>query len=434
MMHRVDLNQQIGTISVTQVAWQAYSPFLESCRVSETPSNPAKSSPNTAANVITWNEEGQTRTAIWRAENGGAPPKRVMVADDTMAADSAFRLASEGTALLWRGDFQNARQLLLAIARRVDARGGKPKQKQKPTAKSVDTQAALIDAFNQHRLKRSQRARTLSMLLIPFDTDFSIPIGRAPDVAAACKDAWGQPTGRPVVTSLRELLGIIGAFEWRKKGVEIAALGERIHPHYGVFAPIRSEYVDLVATAPLADPVPAMAFDIGTGTGVLAAVLANRGIDRVIATDMDGRAIVCARDNMRRLRLQEAVSVVEADLFPNGRAPLIVCNPPWLPARPSSPLERAVYDPDSQMLRGFLSGLAAHLEPDGEGWLILSDLAEHLGLRSREQLMAWITDAGLIVRDRIDTKPTHPRVTDRDDPLHVARAKEITSLWRLAAR
>ena len=33
--------------------------------------------------------------------------------------------------------------------------------------------------------------------------------------------------------------------------VEIAAAGGRIHPHYGVFAPIRHEYVDLVASAPL---------------------------------------------------------------------------------------------------------------------------------------------------------------------------------------
>jgi methylase of polypeptide subunit release factors len=235
------------------------------------------------------------------------------------------------------------------------------------------------------------------------------------------------------VASLRELLGIIGAHEWRRKGVEIAALGERIHPHYGVFAPIRSEYVGLVAKAPLPTPTPVMAFDIGTGTGVLAAVLSNRGISRVIATDMDSRALICARDNLRRLGLQETVSVIAADLFPQGRAPLIVCNPPWLPARPSSPLERAVYDPDSNMLRGFLSGLAAHLEPGGEGWLILSDLAEHLGLRSRETLLSWIAESGLMVRGRIDIKPSHPRISDTTDALHAARAKEVTSLWRLSA-
>jgi methylase of polypeptide subunit release factors len=188
-----------------------------------------------------------------------------------------------------------------------------------------------------------------------------------------------------------------------------------------------------VAEAPLPSPVPTIAFDIGTGTGVLAAILSNRGINRVIATDLDARALICARDNLRRLRLQEVVTVIQADLFPQGRAPLIVCNPPWLPARPSSPLERAVYDPDSKMLRGFLSGLAAHLEPGGEGWLILSDLAEHLGLRSRETLLSWIAEAGLVVRERIDVKPTHPRVSDTTDVLHAARAKEVTSLWRLGA-
>ncbi|MBC7623169.1 MAG: class I SAM-dependent methyltransferase [Aeromicrobium sp.] len=360
-----------------------------------------------------------------------------MVVDDTVTADSAYRMACEGTALLWRGDFQNARQLLLALARRVDAKSVKAKRQgvvaKKPAVEPSD-EKALIDAFNRHRLTRSQRARTLSMLLIPFDTDFSIPLGRAPDVQTACKEAWGQPTNRPSVASLRELLGIIGAHEWRRKGVEIAALGERVHPHYGVFAPIRSEYVGLVAETPLPNPLPPMAFDIGTGTGVLAAILSNRGIGRVIATDMDARALICARDNLRRLRLQDVVSVIEADLFPQGRAPLIVCNPPWLPARPSSPLERAVYDPDSQMLRGFLSGLAAHLEPGGEGWLILSNLAEHLGLRSRETLLAWIASAGLVVREKIDVKPTHPRVTDTADALHAARAKEVTSLWRLGVQ
>ncbi|MFN7816617.1 MAG: methyltransferase [Burkholderiales bacterium] len=387
--------------------------------------------------TITWTEAGRTHTAIWRAENGAQPPKRLTVVDDTISADSAYRLACEGTGLLWRGDYQNARQLLLALARRVDAKSVKARRYAATAANRPASNAEhpklLIDAFNRHRLSRSQRARTLSMLLIPFDSDFSVPLGRAPEVQTALKEAWGQPTNRPSVASLRELLGIIGAHEWRRKGVEIAALGERIHPHYGVFAPIRSEYVGLVAEAPLPTPTPVTAFDIGTGTGVLAAVLSNRGISRVIATDMDSRALICARDNLRRLGLQETVSVIAADLFPQGRAPLIVCNPPWLPARPSSPLERAVYDPDSNMLRGFLSGLAAHLEPGGEGWLILSDLAEHLGLRSRETLLSWIAESGLMVRGRIDIKPSHPRISDTTDALHAARAKEVTSLWRLSA-
>ena len=38
------------------------------------------------------------------------------------------------------------------------------------------------------------------------------------------------------------------------------------------------------------------------------------------------------------------------------------------------------------MLLGFLGGLAAHPEPQGEGWLVLSDFAEHPGLHTR----AWL--------------------------------------------
>ncbi|PKO54786.1 MAG: methyltransferase, partial [Betaproteobacteria bacterium HGW-Betaproteobacteria-21] len=122
------------------------------------------------------------------------------------------------------------------------------------------------------------------------------------------------------------------------------------------------------------------------------------------------------------------------DLFPPGRAPLIVCNPPWLPARAGSPLEQTVYDTDSRMLKGFLGGLAEHLEPGGEGWLILSDLAEHLGLRTRDFLLAEFEKAGLKVVHRMDVRPHHPKAGDKEDPLHAARAAEVTSLWRLAAK
>jgi prophage antirepressor-like protein len=86
------------------------------------------------------------------------------------------------------------------------------------------------------------------------------------------------------------------------------------------------------------------------------------------------------------------------------------------------------------MLKGFLSGLSEHLLSGGEGWLILSDLAEHLGLRTRDELLAWIEQAGLKVIHRLDTKPHHSKVFDKTDALHEARSKEVTSLWRLAPK
>jgi SAM-dependent methyltransferase len=374
------------------------------------------------APVVHWSENDEARSARWRSERGAPSPRKVVIADDRMTADDAYGLASQGIGLLWRGDFQNARQMLTALANRADKR-------------APSHLGEGLEVFNRERQARAQRARMLGMLLIPLDPDYSIPLRRAPDIRQACMEAYG-PQQEASVVSLRELLGVNGAHEWRRKGIELAAFGMRIHPHYGVFAPIRGEYVDLAAKAPLPALAASssLAFDIGTGTGVLAAVLARRGIKRVIATDMDPRALACARENLERLGLAARVDVVEANLFPEGRAALVVCNPPWVPARPSSPLEHGIYDPESRMLLGFLRGLPAHLEPGGEGWLILSDLAEHLGLRSREELLAWVESAALKVVDRIDVRPRHPRVSDATDPLHRARKAEVTSLWRLSVR
>jgi len=227
----------------------------------------------------------------------------------------------------------------------------------------------------------------------------------------------------------------VGAHEWHQKGMEISALGSapnnRIHPSYGVFSPVRGEYIQLVLEAPL--PSSELAFDIGVGTGVLSAVLAKRGIKRVVGTDLDPRAMACAKENIQRLGLNSKVELTQTDLFPEGKAPLIVCNPPWLPARASAPIERAIYDENSGMLKGFLAGLAAHLTPKGEGWLILSDLAEHLGLRTRAELEEWITAGGLKVISKTDINAEHKKAQDETDPLHAARAAELTSLWRLSA-
>ena len=374
--------------------------------------------------LLHWQEDGQARSARWQADNGARLPSRVQTVS-AMDADEAYRLASAGTGLLWRGDFQQARQLLQAMSQRMDAAA---QRKKAPSPTSAE------EGFAAHRKAQALRVRVLGQLLIELDGNYRIGLERAPDVTQACTEAWGPPDGQARVVSLRSLLGLIGAHEWRKKGVPIGALqGAHIHPHHGVFSPVRGEYVDLVAQAPLPAALQScpVAFDIGVGTGVLSAVLAQRGVPRVLATDLSTQALACAQDNLTRLGLQERVELLQANLFPPGQAALIVCNPPWLPARPTSVLERAVYDEDSTMLRGFLAGLAAHLYAGGEGWLILSDLAEHLHLRPRAELMQWISKAGLKVLDRLDTRPRHGKAQDASDPLHAARAAEVTSLWRL---
>ena len=387
----------------------------------------------TEKQYVQWQDNGTTRNALWLSESNQPPPVRIVTVDDQTTADAAYRLACEGTSMLWRGDFHNARQLLQALTRRIERSEQRKASKAAQFGKPVSDTAVIANLFHQQRLVQAQRARVLSRLLLELDAGYVSRLRRAPEFSAACTAAFGE-LGESCLMSFRDLQGALGAAQWREKGVPISALDISIFPHYGVFAPTRHEYVQLLLDAPL-PAVHDLAFDIGTGTGLLAIILAQRGVKQVVATDLNPRALACAADNLQRLELA-SVALQQADLFPTQQplANLIVCNPPWLPAKPSSPLEYAVYDAKSAMLRGFLQDAGKHLAPQGEVWLILSDLAEHLQLRTREALLDWFAEAGLTVKYRLDTQPKHGRSQDKSDPLYAARSAEVTSLWCLQAQ
>ena len=293
----------------------------------------------------------------------------------------------------------------------------------------------MLEAFHQHRARQIQRASITNKILIELKYG-ACDLKRAPDVKEAVADALIinpkiDKIPEKLLLSLRELLGMNGAHEWRKKGVSVDALPANIHAHYGVYSPIRGEYLELINSTPLGNAKTA--FDIGTGTGVIAAILVTRGIKAVMATDTSARALNCAAENIEKLNMKSYITLEQANLFPSGhkKADLIVCNPPWLPAKANAPIEHAIYDTNNVMVKGFLAGVKAHLNDDGEAWLIMSDLAVHLGLRTQEELEKWITDTGLNVVEKLDIAPKHAKSSDQSDPLYAARVKEITSLYRL---
>ena len=391
---------------------------------------------STEKQYLQWTENETSRQARWLSQSNYVPPARIVLVDDKTTADEAYRLACEGTSLLWRGDFHNARQLLQALGRRIDRTNERSelrkikKAANKSAANKSITAKEIPNLFHQQRQMQAQRSRILSRLLLELDAGYISKLRRAPDMSAACTAAFGE-LDESCVLSFRDLQGALGAAQWHEKGVPIEPLNLSVFPHYGVFAPTRHEYVQLLLDAPLPSACD-VAYDIGTGTGLLAIILAQRGVKQVIATDLNPRALACASDNFTRLELS-SVQLQQADLYPTDAplADLIVCNPPWLPAKPSSPLEYAVYDANSAMLRGLLQGAKQHLAEHGEVWLILSDLAEHLQLRTRDEFLGWLANAGLAVKYRLDTKAKHGRSQDNTDPLFAARSAEVTSLWCL---
>lgn len=357
-----------------------------------------------------------------------APPvstaSRLTYADDQCSLQNAFEKLSQGDSIVFTGSYSNARQLLSALGRHLDKRARSQKAKAGLSPKEV---------FHQQRLRQSQRTSLLNRLLVEVEPGYRLKLKKAPDIAAACEAAF-LPLENTAFIPLRQILGATSAWEWRKKGLLVEGLSQPIHVHYGVFSPVRGEYLKLVRTTALPAGEIDTAVDLGTGSGVIAALLATRGVKHIIATDTNPEALNCAAENFERLGITSQTTLIASSAFPEGRFKLIVCNPPWLPGRPTSILESAVYDPDSQMTRFFLQNLAQHLSPEGEGWLIMSDLAERLGLRPADSIESWAAAGGLTVLAKEWTRPTHPRANDTSDPLYEARSAETTYLWRFCVK
>jgi SAM-dependent methyltransferase len=375
------------------------------------------------APVIRWREGPSERSGRWLSLSA-PPPARVAGAGDATTASEAVSRARRGEALVYAGDYRNARQLLAAMARRLSRapRGATPGR---------DARARPQQAWRADRERRGMEREVLGRILVPVEPGFRIALGHAPGASEALAEALGPDPGLPGLLPLRDVLGMIGAHEWRRRGIEVAALGARVHPHFGVWAPVRQEHVELVAAAAREWPVAGRhAFDVGTGTGVLAFVLARAGAT-VVATDDAAGAVACARENAARLGLADRVDVRQADLLPDGLADLVVSNPPWLPGEAHGPLERAVYDPGGRFLERLVAALPARLAGGGEAWIVLSDLAELLELRPPGYVAALAARAGLRVADVREARPEHPRSRDPEDPLHAFRAREVTRLHRL---
>lgn len=352
----------------------------------------------------------------WKTESDTPAPTKLSPVDDALKADDALRRVRKGEYLLYGGDFHNARQLLGAMSRRLP----KPRHGGSP-----------LEAFRAERRARAIEHETLGRVVVELDGNYALKLKRAPDASVACKQAWGKTSATRVVVSLKTLLGVMGAAEWRKKGLEVPGLPKKLTPHYGVYVPTRTDYVELVRR--LGDVKGARCFDLGTGTGVLALLLLQKGAASVVGTDVEPRAVACAKENAQFFKMTDRFTVEERELFPEGRADLIVCNPPWVPEPPKNRVDRAVFDDDGAMLRGYLEGLAAHLTPGGRGALVISNLAVLLGLREADFLKREFERCGLTLRASFEMTAKHGKAKDTSDPLHAVRAKEVTTLYVLSA-
>lgn len=231
--------------------------------------------------------------------------------------------------------------------------------------------------------------------------------------------------GKLTFVSFTTFHSFVVVSEWFKKGVEIPALGrKRIRPLYQVWSPTFQDYINMLATYLAAGPLSGEALDIGCGTGVLAFLLAQKGLN-VTAVDNHADSVECTRLNAADLGFQVQVILGDiAEPLDLPRYNVITCNPPWLPAtlEGRGMLLPGLFDEDERMLQGCMRFAASHLLPEGRLLLIYSDLASLIGLQTADRIEQLCALNGLKVHAVERRRNTRP--VDSADPFN--RLKETS--------
>ncbi len=290
-----------------------------------------------------------------------------------------------------------------------------------------------------------------------------------------------SPSSPLILLSLSEFIGMIGGYEWYRKGVYIRAIQEYIYPHYGVFPPTRQDYIplldniaavvgrrrrnhlggcadDIVEDGKIMHRSSTTMLEVGIGSGILSIILLKQGkVDHVTGTDINPYAIASARDNMQRLGLEHRVLLLHADVFPPDVGAtgydIVLFNPPWLPGDASTHLDQAVYDPNQRVLRRFLCHVQHHVKEDGYVYMLLSNLGMSLGLFYEQELFAMFDEGNLELVEVFHYPPTESAEISRNtvsskvrirkslannsmafDGIASARAREVISLYKLCVK
>lgn len=90
--------------------------------------------------------------------------------------------------------------------------------------------------------------------------------------------------------------------------------------------------------------------DIGTGTGIIACMIAKRTEAKALGTDISSDALQIALDNSSKLNLFNKAIFRKSDLFSNVRESekfdVIISNPPYIPIKEKGDLQKEVeFDP-----------------------------------------------------------------------------------------
>ena len=118
--------------------------------------------------------------------------------------------------------------------------------------------------------------------------------------------------------------------------------------------------------------------DMGTGSGIQA-ITAGLKASKVIAIDINPKAVRFARKNVKANNLQNIISVLEGDLFtPLKQQPFfntVLFTPPYMEGSSKTGLDHALYDWNKKLIARFFEEAGHYLKPGGDIQMLYSSIA-----------------------------------------------------------
>lgn len=285
-------------------------------------------------------------------------------------------------------------------------------------------------AFSEYRRQRSQFHETSNKLLVPVRKN-RIALKKSPDIGWL-KELY--PEQSDFYLSFPDVQGLNSSWQWYKNGITYPGLKRKIHPFYGAYFPTRKDHLylfDYWLRKYKGDRK--IALDMGTGCGILAFQLLNKGFERVLVTDINPNSVLSAKLSAKSLGFDEQFNVIHSDLFENvdQKFDLIVFNPPWLPAENDiTGLDGAIYfEPD--LFSRFFGEAGDYLNDQGEIAFIFSNLGQKEGALEAHPVEEELENGRFKAVNQIRRKADKPsQKTKRRDH----RRNEFVELWELVKR
>jgi len=241
------------------------------------------------------------------------------------------------------------------------------------------------------------------------------------------------PNQANFLLSFPEVQGLNSAWQWYEKGISMPGLNHKLHPFFGTYFPTRFDHLQLFESwLKKYVGVKKQSVDVGVGSGVLSFMMLKHGFETVVGTDSNPNAIVGAREDAQRMGVSGKLGLIHGDLLADfqGKADLIVFNPPWLPAQGSiSGLDSAIYYDDSLFSRFFEQSFRC-LEPDGKLVILFSNLGVTAGVANTNPVEVELASGGRFTKVQQLTRNVK-EASVKTKRNQTWRAAEQVELWEL---